>query len=84
MDGIETLKQIKAKQPNAEIIILTGQGTIKTSIEAMKLGAEDFMEKPVNIHQLLDKISEAKDKQLLVLDTKNTTDIDTILKSKGW
>ncbi len=70
IDGLETLKRIKAKQPDAEIIMLTGQGSIKTSIEAMKLGAEDFLQKPVNITELMDKISEAKDKRLLVLQNK--------------
>ncbi len=84
MDGLETLKRIKAKQPEAEIIILSGQGSIKTSIEAMKLGAEDFMEKPVNITELLDKISEAKDKRFSVLEQKSVKDIEKILKSKGW
>jgi len=84
MDGIETLKLIKGKQPDAEIIFLTGQGSIKTSIEAMKLGAEDFLEKPVNISDLLDRIRDAKDKRLLVVDSKNVKDIDKILKSKGW
>ncbi|MDK9707210.1 MAG: response regulator [Desulforhopalus sp.] len=84
MDGLETLKRIKAKQPEAEIIILSGQGSIKTSIEAMKLGAGDFMEKPVKISELLDKISEAKDKRLLVLESKSVKEIEKILKSKGW
>jgi DNA-binding NtrC family response regulator len=84
LDGLETLKRIKAKQPEAEIIILSGQGSIKTSIEAMKAGAEDFMEKPVNITDLLDKISDAKDKRLQVLQTKSVKDIEKILKSKGW
>lgn len=84
MDGLETLKRIKAKQPDAEIIILSGQGSIKTSIEAMKLGAGDFMEKPVKISELLDKISEAKDKRLLVLESKSVKEIEKILQSKGW
>ena len=84
MNGLETLKRIKAKQPEAEIIILSGQGSIKTSIEAMKLGAEDFMEKPVNISELLDKISDAKDKRLQVLESKSVKDIEKILKNKGW
>lgn len=84
MDGLETLKRIKEKQPDAEIIILSGQGSIKTSIEAMKLGAGDFMEKPVKISELLDKISEAKDKRLLVLESKSVKEIEKILQSKGW
>jgi hypothetical protein len=42
------------------------------------------MEKPVNITELLDKISEAKDKRLLVLEKKSVKEIEKILKSKGW
>ena len=84
IDGLETLKRIKAKQPDAEIIMLSGQGSIKTSIEAMKLGAEDFIEKPVDISELMDKISEAKDKRLLVLQSKSVKEIEKILHTKGW
>ena len=83
MDGLETLKQIKARQPEAEIIILTGKASIKNSIEAMNLGAEDFMEKPINITELLDKISNAKNKRLLVLESKSVKEIEKKLKSKG-
>ena len=84
IDGLETLKRSKAKQPDAEIIMLTGQGSIRTSIEAMKLGAEDFLQKPVNISELMDKISEAKDKRLLVLQAKSVKEIEKILHTKGW
>ena len=84
IDGLETLKRIKAKQPEAEIIMLSGQGSIKTSIEAMKLGAEDFIEKPVNISELMDRISEAKDKRMLVLQAKSVKEIEKILHTKGW
>lgn len=84
IDGLETLKRIKAKQPDTEIIMLSGQGSIKTSIEAMKLGAEDFIEKPVNIADLMAKISEAKNKRLLVLQSKSIKEIEKILHTKGW
>ena len=84
IDGLETLKRIKAKQPDAEIIMLSGQGSIKTSIEAMKLGADDFLEKPVSISELMTKISEAKDKRLLVLQSKSVKEIEKILHTKGW
>ena len=84
IDGLETLKRIKAKQPDAEIIMLSGQGSIRTSIEAMKLGAGDFLQKPVNITELMDKISEAKDKRMLVMQSKSVKEIEKILKSKGW
>jgi DNA-binding NtrC family response regulator len=84
MDGLETLKQIKSRQPEAEIIMLSGQGSIKTSIEAMKLGADDFIEKPVDIKDLLEKISEAKDRRLSLLQSKSIQEIEKILQTKGW
>lgn len=84
MDGLETLKTIKENHPDAEIIMLSGRGTVKKSTEAMKLGAEDFLEKPVNIQELLEKIAEAKDKRILILQKKSREEIENILKSKPW
>ena len=84
LDGLETLKRIKARQPDAEIIMLSGQGSIKTSIEAMKLGACDFLQKPVDITALLEKISEAKEKRMLMLESKSIKEIEKILHSQGW
>jgi DNA-binding NtrC family response regulator len=84
MDGLETLKRIKKSHPDAEIIMLSGQGTVKTSIEAMKLGAEDFLEKPVDMQELLTKIDEMKNKRILVLEKQSMEEIEQILKSKAW
>jgi DNA-binding NtrC family response regulator len=84
MDGLETLKQIKENHPEAEIIMLSGQGSIKKSTEAMKLGAEDFLEKPVDIQELLKKIAEAKGKRILILQEKSREEIENILRSKAW
>lgn len=84
MDGLETLKQIKENHPEAEIIMLSGQGSIKKSTEAMKLGAEDFLEKPVDIQELLKKIAEAKGKRILILQEKSKEEIENILRSKPW
>ncbi|GAB6191306.1 response regulator [Desulfocastanea catecholica] len=84
MDGLETLKQIKENHPEAEIIMLSGQGSIKKSTEAMKLGAEDFLEKPVDIQELLQKIAEAKGKRILILQEKSREEIENILRSKAW
>lgn len=84
MDGLETLRKIKDSHPDAEIIMLSGQGTVKKSIEAMKLGAEDFLEKPVEIQTLLEKIDEAKNKRIVILQKKSKEEIENILKSKPW
>lgn len=48
MDGMELLKRLKSKWPNQEVIVITGYATIESAIEAMKLGAYDFILKPVN------------------------------------
>jgi FixJ family two-component response regulator len=50
----------------------------------MKLGAEDFLEKPVDIQELLKKISEAKDKRIMILQKRSREEIENILKSKSW
>lgn len=84
MDGLETLKTIKDKHPDAEIIMLSGHGTVKTSIEAMKLGADDFLEKPVDIKELLNKIDEASHKRILLIQKQAKEDIKDILKRKAW
>lgn len=84
IDGIETLKRIKEKRPDLEIIMLTGHATVKSGIEAMKLGADDFLEKPVDLNVLLEKIGEAKHKRMLVVEKGRQEDVKKILKSKTW
>ena len=63
MDGIETLREIKRIQPICEVILLTGHGSMETSIEGMKLGAFDYLLKPVKLEQLLPKLAEAFEKK---------------------
>ncbi|MFW2366488.1 MAG: response regulator [Desulforhopalus sp.] len=84
MDGLSTLKHIKTLHPDTGIIMLSGQGTVKTSTEAMKLGAEDFLEKPVNIDELLDKISDARKRRIVILQKRSKKEIENILKRKFW
>ena len=52
MSGIELLEKIKEDTAETQVILLTGQGTIETAVEAMKLGAYDFLAKPVRMKQL--------------------------------
>jgi DNA-binding NtrC family response regulator len=65
--GIETLKRIRKENPEVQIIMLTGRGTIDKAVEAMKEGAIDFLEKPADIDKLMDKIGEAKKKKFLLV-----------------
>ena len=84
IDGLETLKRIKADNPNAEIIMLTGQASVQSGVEAMKLGAGDFLQKPVELSELMAKIGEAKSKKMLVLQKQSQDELRKILKSKSW
>lgn len=52
ISGIELLKQVKALSPESEIVILTGEGTIETAVEAMKNGAFDYLLKPFPLAEL--------------------------------
>jgi two-component system, NtrC family, nitrogen regulation response regulator NtrX len=59
IDGIETLKEIKKKSPNIQVIIITGHGTIETAVKATKLGAFDLIEKPLSIDKVIVAINNA-------------------------
>lgn len=84
VDGMETLKRIKDDNPDLQIIMLTGHASVDKSVEAMKEGAVDFMEKPVDLQQLLRKIEEAKNQRVLLVEKQHEEKIKDILKSKGW
>lgn len=59
MDGIETLKRIKTEFPDQTVIMMSGHGTIETAVKATKLGAYDFIEKPLSLEKLLVLIHNA-------------------------
>jgi ActR/RegA family two-component response regulator len=59
MLGLDVLKEIRSKKPELQIILLTGYATMETGLEAMKLGAMSFVEKPVDLDALTEKIKKA-------------------------
>jgi len=65
MDGIELFKKSREFQPHTEIIFLTGQATVDAAIEAMKLGAYDFLAKPCQLSELEALVHKAHEKKLL-------------------
>ena len=59
LGGLEVLKQIRSAYPNTQVILLTGHGATKEGIEGMRLGAFDYLIKPVDIEEMLEKMKEA-------------------------
>lgn len=56
MDGLEVLKKIKKIAPHLPVIMISGHGTIETAVKATKLGAQDFVEKPLSLDQIVHKV----------------------------
>lgn len=90
MDGIELLKNIKGIRPEVLVILMTAYGSIETAVEAMKMGANDYITKPINFDDLLLRISKAqkenlllKENQLLRMEVKKKFEFNNIIgKSK--
>jgi DNA-binding NtrC family response regulator len=56
VDGMEVLQQVKRSAPDTEVLVITGYGTIETAVEAMKLGAADFLTKPFSPEEFAVKV----------------------------
>lgn len=84
MDGIEVLKRIKAERPNMQIILLTGHASLEKGVEAMRLGAMDFMEKPADINSLTEKIHKAQARKMVLVERETEAKMKEIMGSKGW
>jgi len=70
MDGMEVLKKIMELKPETTVVMISGHGNIDTAVEAIKLGAYDFIVKPLDLNRLLITIRNAGDKSVLVKETK--------------
>lgn len=67
-----------------QVILLSGHATVEKGIEAMKLGAMDFVEKPADINVLTDKIKKAQAKKMILVEEKTEEKVKDILNHKGW
>src|SRR2546426_7999462 len=59
MDGLETLTEIKRLRPDALVVMISGHGTIETAVKTTKLGAYDFIEKPLSLEKTLLTVTRA-------------------------
>ncbi len=71
MGGLELLEAVKALRPETEVIVISAQGTIEKAVQAMKLGAFDFIEKPINPRVISLLVERALEKQTLVLQNRD-------------
>lgn len=82
MDGVEVLKKLVEEGVDSAIIMITGHGDVETAVECIKLGAYDFIQKPLDLSRILVTIRNAQDK------TNNVKEIKTlkkkIAKSNGY
>ncbi len=84
MDGIETLKRLRELNPDSQVLLLTGRATVQKATEAMRLGALDLLEKPVDIEVLVAKIEEAARNTTRLTEKRIDEDVTDILRKKGW
>jgi len=83
-DGIQTLWEIKQLKPLAEVIMLTGHGTVETAIEGMKRGAFDYLMKPTETDELVEKIKKAYNRKAEQENRIRQADIELLIKRRGW
>lgn len=71
MDGMEVLDKLKEKGIETPVIIITGHGTIDTAVEALKKGAYDFIQKPLDLNRVLVTVRNASNQTALINETKS-------------
>jgi two-component system, OmpR family, response regulator len=84
MDGIETLKRLREINPDSQVVLLTGQATVKVATEVIRLGALDLLEKPVVIEELVEKIEEAATNKMRLTEERIGREMTDIMRKKGW
>ncbi len=80
MDGLDTLQKIKEAEDAPEVIMISGHGTIETAVRATKLGAYDFLEKPLSLEKTLILVKHAAEARRLRAENK---DLKKQVQSKG-
>lgn len=72
MDGMEVLRQIRKSKSPPKVIVITAHGTIESAVEAMKLGAVDFIQKPFAPKEIRELVTKVLDREALAAETAST------------
>jgi DNA-binding response OmpR family regulator len=78
MDGMEVLRQVREIRPDIHVIMITAYGTIELAVEAMKLGAVDFIQKPFSPEEIRELVSRVMDREKL--DEQKVADYGTSIE----
>src|SRR5215813_959707 len=70
MDGLALLQRAQETDPELPVVVITGHGDVQTAVEAMRLGAYDFIEKPFAPERLLEIVRHAGEKRALVIENR--------------
>lgn len=84
LSGIDTLRELKKIRPLTEVVMLTGHATVETAIEGMKLGAFDYLMKPTEIDELVEKINKAQGRKGEHEARIQKATIDKIAQTRGF
>ena len=80
VDGVEVLRHAKQRHPLIEVIMLTGHASVESAVEGLKLGAFDYVTKPCEISDLMEKVNEAYAKKHAVEEKIQRAKIDKIIR----
>jgi len=78
MDGIEVLRQVRETRPDIHVIMISAYGTVDSAVEAMKLGAVDFIQKPFAVAEIRELVAKVMDRDLL--DERRAADYATYIE----
>ena len=84
LSGMETLDQILSDNPDQQVIFLTGYASVPKSVEAIKKGATEFLEKPADIDKLIELVREAMIKKLDLFEKRMEKSIENLKRGKSW
>ena len=83
-DGVATLRELKQLKPIVEVIMLTGHATVESAVEGLKIGAYDYLMKPTETKDLVEKIVKAYKRKADQESRIQQAEIERIMLRRGW
>lgn len=82
ISGLDVLREVKSIQSSIEVIVITGQGSIDSAVEAMQLGARDYVTKPINTGMLVEKIANIRELFLRIKEAEDYRYVKEMMEEK--